>query len=185
MKQTFEIPEGCKVVTVEQIGNQLITSFETEKYVPKVGDCVRLWYRKEDLPVYCLIDSIDGRKLFAKNVWIENNDGDKLSVAFENSNFVYYKSIEKITPEEFQAEFEKLGYVYDFKTHTAHKKQWRAKDGEDYYFVTGIFEIQASTDIRHRTDDLRHKLGNYFENEEDAEVYRDYMFQHSQNFHKK
>ena len=35
MKQTFNIPEGCKVVTVEQIGNQLITSFEPEKYEPK------------------------------------------------------------------------------------------------------------------------------------------------------
>ena len=185
MKQTFNIPEGCKVVTVEQIGNQLITSFEPEKYVPKVGDCVRLWYKKEKLPVYCLVNSIDGQRLFAKSVWIENSDGDKLSIAFENSNFVYYKSIEKITPEEFQAEFEKLGYVYDFETHTAHKKRWRAEHGKNYFFVTGVSEIQKSTEIRHRIDDLRHKLGNYFKNEEEAKPYRDYMFQHSLNFHKK
>lgn len=27
-KQTFTIPEGCKSVTVEQVGNQIITTFE-------------------------------------------------------------------------------------------------------------------------------------------------------------
>ena len=185
MKQTFEIPEGCKVVTVEQIGNQLITSFEPEKYKPKVGDCVRLWYKNEKLPVYCLIDSIDGRRLFAKNVWIENGDGDKLSIAFENSNFVYYKSIEKITPEELQAEFEKLGYVYDFETHTAHKKRWRAEYNEDYFFVDGCFEIEAVKDIRHRINDVHYKIGNYFKTEEDAEPYRDYMLKHALNYNKK
>lgn len=27
-KQSFPIPEGCKAVTVEQVGNQIITTFE-------------------------------------------------------------------------------------------------------------------------------------------------------------
>ena len=27
-KQSFTIPEGCKAVTVEQVGNQIITTFE-------------------------------------------------------------------------------------------------------------------------------------------------------------
>ena len=49
MKQTFNIPEGCKVVTVEQIGNQLITSFEPEKYEPKVGDCVKIIYQSGNI----------------------------------------------------------------------------------------------------------------------------------------
>ena len=170
MKQTFNIPEGCKVVTVEQIGNQLITSFEPEKYKPKVGDCVRLWYRKEKLPVYCLIDGIDGQRLFAKNVWIDNSDGDKLSIAFENSNFVYYRSIEKLTPEEFQAEFEKLGYVYDFKTHTASKKRWRAERGGEYCFFSNLLEVHIDIDIHASLDDKRYNIGNYFKTKEDAEA---------------
>ena len=29
-KQTFTIPEGCKAVTVEQVDNQIITTFEPE-----------------------------------------------------------------------------------------------------------------------------------------------------------
>jgi hypothetical protein len=28
MKQEFEIPEGCKKVTIEQIGNQIVTTFK-------------------------------------------------------------------------------------------------------------------------------------------------------------
>jgi hypothetical protein len=31
MKQEFEIPEGCKKFTIEQIGNQIITTFEPNK----------------------------------------------------------------------------------------------------------------------------------------------------------
>lgn len=179
MKKTFNIPEGCKVVTVEQIGNQLITSFEPEKYVPNVGDCVKMIYRSGN-HYFCEVSKMAVHRIGAKNVVI-TPDG----VVFEEyGEYHTYDSIEKITPEEFQAEFEKLGYVYDFETHTASKKRWRAEYHKDYYFVTGVFEIQTSTEIGHRSDDLRHKLGNYFKNKEDAEVYRDYMLQHSQNFHK-
>ena len=28
MKQTFKIPEGCKTVTIEQIDNKIVTTFE-------------------------------------------------------------------------------------------------------------------------------------------------------------
>ena len=175
MKQTFNIPEGCKVVTVEQVGNQIITSFEPEKYVPKKGDCVRLWYKKERIPVYCLIDSIDGQRLFAKNVWIDNSDGDKLSIAFENSSFVCYKSIEKITPEEFQAEFEKLGYVYDFETHTARKKRKRANKDERYFYSDKFFEVDEHIEDSDDVDDLLYEAGNYFETKAECQKYCDYM----------
>lgn len=180
MKQTFEIPAGCKVVTVEQIGNQLITSFEPEKYVPKVGDCVRMQYDSGNT-YYFQVSNVNGAQIGNKNVII-TPDG----VAFDGfGSYFTYSSIEKITPEEFQAEFEKLGYVYDFETHTASKKEWRAKDGEKYYFVTGAFEIDTIKDTRLMVNDLHHKVGNYFKKEEDAKVYRNYMFQHSLNFHKK
>lgn len=36
-KQTFQIPDGCKSVTVEQVGNQIITTFEP---VFKRGDVI-------------------------------------------------------------------------------------------------------------------------------------------------
>ena len=30
MKQTFNIPAGCKTVSIEQIGNTIVTTFEPE-----------------------------------------------------------------------------------------------------------------------------------------------------------
>lgn len=183
MKQTFEIPEGCKVVTVEQIGNQLITSFEPKKYEPKVGDCVKLEYGKGSY-VYCLISETCDTRIHSKNTWVDEYPHESL-VKFGDFGASRYSSIEKITPEEFQAEFDKLGYVYDFETHTAHKKRWRAGHGKNYFFVTGAFEIEQFHDIGNWLNDLHYKAGNYFKNKEDAEPYRDYMLQHSLNFHKK
>lgn len=165
MKQTFEIPEGCKVVTVEQIGNQLITSFEPEKYEPKVGDCVKMQYDSGNTYFY-EISEVDGRYIGNKNV-IVTPDG----LVFEDfAKYFSYSSIEKITPEEFQAEFDKLGYVYDFETHTAYKKRWRAERGEEYYFISSLLDVNNENDIHAGFDNERYNVGNYFKTEEDAEA---------------
>ena len=180
MKQTFEIPEGCKVVTVEQIGNQLITSFEPEKYEPKVGDCVKIIYPSGNT-YFCEVADVHGYQVGGKNVEI-TPDG----VNFKNDiKYLNYDSIEKITPEEFQAEFEKLGYVYDFETHTASKKRWRAEYNKYYHFVSGAFIVERVEDRRIWINDSHYKAGNYFEKVKDAEDYRDYMLQHSLNYNKK
>ena len=41
MKQTFEIPEGCKQISIEQAGNKIITTFEPEF---KRGDIISTYY---------------------------------------------------------------------------------------------------------------------------------------------
>jgi len=46
VKQTFEIPKGCSKVTVERIGNTIITSFEEEKVKFKKGD-ILFWEAKD------------------------------------------------------------------------------------------------------------------------------------------
>ena len=86
-----------------------------------------------------------------------------------------YDSIEKITPEEFKSEFEKLGYVYDFETHTARKKRWRAKYSGYYYFVNSSSKIESSREVGDPIDDERYKNGNYFETKESCQKYCDYM----------
>lgn len=169
MKKTFNIPDGCKTVSVEQVGNQIITSFEPEKYVPKVGDCVKRTSECGSV-VFGVIKSTNcelGECITSEgecyNKWFPYSSG----------------SFEKITPEEFQAEFEKHGYVYDFEMHTAKKKRWRAERDSIYYFVSGAFEIEKSKEFGLTLDDKRYKNGNYFKNEGDAIVYRNYMLQHS------
>ena len=168
MKQTFNIPEGCKVVTVEQIGNQLITSFEPEKYVPKVGDCVKLGYGNGSY-AYCLISETCCGWIYSKNTWINEYPNNSF-VKFEDFGASRYSSIEKITPEEFQAEFEKLGYVYDFETHTASKKRWRAGKFGKYYFIHSNLTILKACECCVPYDDELHNAGNYFKTREEAEA---------------
>lgn len=179
MKQTFNIPEGCKVVTVEQIGNKLITSFEPEKYVPKVGDFVKIIYPSGN-PYFCEVSDVKGYQIGSKNVVI-TPDG----VAFEeHGEYFTYSSIEKITPEEFQAEFEKLGYVYVFETHTAHKKRWRAARGVNYYYVDSEFEADYTRDEYSLYDNNKYDNLNYFKTKEQAEAFAEIIKKEAINFHK-
>lgn len=170
MKQIFNIPDGCKVVTIEQIGNQLITSFEPEKYVPKVGDLVKIIYQSGN-KYFCEVSDVEGYIISSKNVEI-TPDG----VNFKNyPEYFTYNSIEKITPEEFQAEFEKWGYVYDFETHTARKKRKRVKEGERYFYSDKFFEVDDHIEDSDNVDDLLYESGNYFETEEACQKYCDYL----------
>ena len=170
MKQTFNIPEGCKVVTIEQIGNQLITSFEPEKYVPKVGDCVKIIYRSGN-KYFCEVSDVDDHIIGSRNVEI-TPDG----VHFKNyPEYFIYDSIEKITPEEFQAKFEKLGYVYDFKTKTARKKRKRVGKDERYFYSNSLFESDDHIEDFDDVDDQFYENGNYFETEAECQQYCDYL----------
>ena len=175
MKQTFNIPEGCKVVTVEQIGNQLITSFEPEKYVPKAGDCVKRI--SEFGNIY--IGEYDGcRELYNCIDVQEKRIKSRMIMLVKQGSF------HKITPEELQAEFEKLGYVYDFETHTASKKRWRAKKGCEYFFFSNLLEIYTDKDIYANLDDQRYDVGNYFQTKSDAERFYEIIKKEAINFHK-
>lgn len=182
MKQTFNIPEGCKVVTVEQVGNQLITSFEPEKYVPKKGDLVRVVSSlfRNNFIFECAGINKDGEPLEAGDAIFNGKIREKDDVCYP-----IYSTFTKLTPEEFQAEFEKLGYVYDFETHTAHKKRWRAEEDGEYYFINGSFEIQKIKErytVRDESE-KRFSIGNYHITKEQAEQYRDFMLKKSLEFH--
>lgn len=181
MKQTFNIPDGCKTVSVEQIGNQIITSFEPEKYVPKAGDLVRVVSPlfRSNFIFECAGINKDGNPLEAGNTIFNGTIEEK-----DDVGHCIGSAYTKLTPEEFQAEFEKLGYVYDFETHTAHKKRWRAESDGTYYLIGSTFDVDNDTEGGYSIDDERYNAGNYFKTKEDASVYRDYMLQHSLNFHK-
>ena len=185
MKQTFNIPDGCKTVTVEQIGNQLITSFEPEKYVPKVGDLVKniSEINSSEFSIYVFkeFDERGDAVNFGDYIHQKGVQSDKGQISFDSEFSIF----EKLTPEEFQAEFDKLGYVYDFETHTAHKKRWRAEEDGEYYFINGSFEIQKIKEryaVRDESE-KRFSIGNYHITLRKAEQYRDFMLKKSLEFH--
>jgi len=172
MKQTFNIPEGCKIVTMEQIDNQIITTFEAEeKYIPKVGDCVKL---------------IAGIKVFFGIIREIDKDVLRFYVFFESGKIcdkffgswrigIVACTETKITPKELQAEFNKTGYEYDFETNTARKLRWKPKEGEKYYLMYADGHISFFHNTLGCVDNALISLGNCFKTEEEAEKFRDYI----------
>ena len=164
-KQTFEIPKGCSKVTIEKIGNTIVTSFESEKYLPKVGDCVKVTIEDDayafevvETSTYCICFKICVK--ISKGYFIENG------------NFRNTRNFEQLTPEELQSEFNKLGYEYNFKTHEATKIKWKPKEGEIYYYVsTGCKVIKAKNDNCYGDIELI-KIGNCYRTTEDSEKRR-------------
>lgn len=166
MKQTFNIPDGCKTVSVEQVGNQIITSFEPEKYVPEKGDLVR---RISGCGNHYIGEYNGDKELYNCIDLEENKIKEKMYMTVTHGSF------QQLTPKEFQAEFDKLGYVYDFETHTAKKKRKRVAVGKRYFYADELFKAQSYIEKRDAIDRNHFESGNYFEAEEECQKYCDYM----------
>lgn len=87
------------------------------KYIPKVGDCVKIDF--ESFTGFAHLSKIEK----GKNYYHAMVDDDNFLTINDwyDSNWDYTK----ITPDELQAEFNKLGYEYNFETHTAKKLRWK------------------------------------------------------------
>lgn len=170
-KQTFQIPEGCKAITVEQIGNQLVHTFEVERKFKdgdiliseKIGWAIYI-YRKTDKPengyFYCLFDSSLG-----------------LSFA-DGSHYGYTSTTRLATQKEAQKLFDALkeeGKRWNPKTKQVELLRWRAKHGENYYYLDFGFIVAQTYECSHTLDDERHETGNYFRTKEQAERAKPYL----------
>ena len=175
MKQTFNIPEGCTTVTVEQVDNQIITTFSPERYIPKKGDFIKFGTGfAECLSESTLIER-DSFYIYLGH-WKQSGDFPILHGFNDVRCWDSDQQITKITQEELKAEFNKLGYEYNFETHTATKIDWRAKNGGCYYTVWGgEFNVLAAAEDNDSVDDSRHALGNYFKTEEEAQEAADFL----------
>ena len=139
------------------------------KYVPKVGDCVKL--DKGNIILYFFVENETAEYVNSKYMVVGDaiefdNDYDKFGGYLKNS---YNRIYTKITPKELQSEFNKLGYEYDFKTHTANKKRWRAKLGEYYWGIAAAIEPVRYREDNYSFDNKNYKIGNYFKTEEIAQ----------------
>lgn len=48
-------------------------------------------------------------------------------------------------------------------------KRWRAKYGENYYYITSTFNIFSTAQFEYHIDNERYEFGNYFKTREQAE----------------
>ena len=161
-KQTFQIPDGCKAITMEQIGNQLVTTFEVESTFED-GDVVITENGR-----ICIFKKYTGRNGFES--YLSNS---------EQSNFGWnVNNFRLATPEEAQQLWDALakqGKRWNPETKEVEPIRWRAKDDESYYFLDLGFIVVQAYECSHTLDDEHHKVGNYFRTKEQAEKAKAYI----------
>lgn len=162
MKQTFEIPDGCNRVTIEQQGRQIITTFEPKF---KDGD---ITCTENGIHIFKNIDGFD------HHYYCALYDGEVLYNKLFNT-FEAIKSLRHATEEEKQKLFDAMAkdgkrwndeanQVEDIKP-----KRWRAKKNEQYYTLGDYFEVCESEENNDHIDEKRYKYGFYFQTEQQAE----------------
>lgn len=171
MKQTFEIPEGCNRVTIEQQGRQIITTFEPEF---KDGD-ITCTNTKKSRGIH-ILKAIYGFGHYYYCALYEREDTTNSVVynhCFNTQGAI--KSLRHATEEEKQKLFDAM--AKDGKRWNAEAKQvedikpkrWRAKKNEQYYTLDDYFEVCESEENNDHIDERRYKYGFYFQTEEQAE----------------
>ena len=134
------------------------------KYVPKVGDCVKArCFMFEFMGFDC-----EGG-LLAPQHYIDLDKPKVINNPVLTNGINAYNDLNKITREELQSAYNKLGYEYDFQTNTAHKRRWRAKLGEPYWIFTEFLSVLKCIEQNDKIDLKFYQIGNYFQTEEIAQ----------------
>ena len=114
--------------------NGEVFSFEiSEKYVPKVGDCVKVecrnprkttfyWFKIKEV-VNAMVDfslTVEEDLSISKNGFFSIDD-----------NRIYTK----ITPEELKAKYAEAGYDWDYETNEVKPLKWMPKNGDEVWYL--------------------------------------------------
>ena len=112
--------------------NDEAVSFEvSDKYVPKVGDCVK---------VEC-----DNTYVYYFKVKGVSNAMAKFSLSVEENlqitkngflNISLNRIYTQITPEELKAKYAEAGYDWDYDTDTITPLKWTPKEGDEVWYLS-------------------------------------------------
>jgi len=168
MKQTFEIPKGCSKVTIERIGNTIVTSFEEEF---KDGDV--LFFSDNDNRNECIaiikeidIDMSNG----AISYFYLNNVSGK--TIYNHSFASSWKIKRHATQSESQRLFDALardGKQWNNEKGCIEDLKWKPKFREVYFAIGRLDEKIDCVWTNHPVDERRFKLGNCFKTEAECQ----------------
>jgi hypothetical protein len=167
MKQTFNIPAGCTVGSIEQDGDKVIIEFKSE-YTPKRGDvCVMTTDTGQD--VIILVDYVLGNNIstFAEFWTMDTifNINDEIPT-FASDTF------RPATDEEKQLLFSKLkekGKRFNAEKMCIEDDVWKPEYRGNYYFIGTEGNIFSTTYTSSNADKHRFSTGNCFKTVEAAE----------------
>ena len=184
-KQTFQIPEGCKAVTVEQVGNQIITTFEPA-------------FKRGDV-IYC--EDRDGFSwvfILKEKTNREYNPYDYFCGVTSTSGIIIDNSCrhpERVfrhaTPEEAQRLLDALakkGKRWNPETMQVEpikKERWRAKVGQQYHYIMFPTLCIVCSEYSNSSEEVKMcSIGNHFQTKEQAQRSADKLKQALADFWK-
>lgn len=146
---------------MEQIGNQLVTTFEVERKF-KDGDVVIA--KTGNICIFKQYTGIAEFESYLSNSGL--SDFGWVDVCFRLA-----------TPEEAQQLWDALakeGKRWNPETKQVEPLRWRGEMGEKYYSLYWDNIVTATEDGRH-LDNIRYNSGNYFRTKEQAEMAKLYI----------
>lgn len=163
-KQTFTIPEGCKAVTVEQVDNQIITTFEPE-------------FKRGDVLIskgggICVLDEITNKN---QAVEIIGLIGNKITHQSKPYYFDNTQRLRLATPEEAQLLWDALakkGKRWNpetMKVEEIKNELWMAEKGGEYYYIRYDHTVCRDVECGANDDITYYEAGNYFQTKDQAQ----------------
>ena len=138
MKKTFKIPDGCKEITIEKVGNQLVTTFEPELKEPLDG-VVYFLPRNDKLG---FIESISIFKNGKRVVnWLPEVDNDNPEeFPYEIDYFSLYRVATNSEKQMLFDYLSKQGKKWNAEKLCIENLKWTPKFGEVYFSLGSVFE---------------------------------------------
>ena len=176
MKHEINVPEGCKVISVETTDEMVVVKFEKEEHKFKENDvitCIDECYKW--IAIYK--DEINETSFNAKVIYTIQNE------MFEKNSWAVYANPRLATDSEKQLLFDKLKekcLMFDGENIV----RWRANVRCDFYYLSGNSMVMNAVECGHNWQDNAYKSGNYFPTEDIAEQFKKQYIDLLNNFHK-
>ena len=181
MKHEINVPEGCKVVSVEIISvettdKMVVVKFEKEEPEFKENDIIYT-----DNNGYKRLSIIQS---FVDNMFISAKATFHITKNFTlTDEHLSFTDVRLATDSEKQLLFDKLKekcLMFDGESIV----RWRAKYNEKYWFIDYSCEVSLDFDSYIYRQNSRHSTGNYFPTKEMAESFQKQYLELLKNFHK-
>ena len=174
MKHEINVPEGCKVISVETTDEMVVVKFEKEEPEFKENDIVTC--ETEGIKWVAIFkEKIDAFSFRAKALYT--------TVISQSDWCSYGERCRHATESEKQLLFDKLKekcLMFDGKDIV----RWRANVRCDFYYLSGNSMVMNDVECGHNWQDNAYNSGNYFPTRELAEAFQKVYIESLNNFHK-
>lgn len=174
MKHEINVPEGCKVISVETTDEMVVVKFEKEEPEFKENDIVFL----DSVESVMIFDYIDDSDVIHTKCFYSTLQ-NKLSTKTIN----VCGKMRLATESEKQLLFDKLKekcLMFDGENIV----RWRANPNGKYFYLPGDGDIAETEDDMSNWDDGAYYIGNYFPTREMAKSFQKQYIELLNNFHK-